>query len=90
MDKQPLKIISRVVCESKLLMDMIKLLTECDKVELVLNDDIGCSGCTGKDKFIYISKILITKDNKTEDMKYAYNDIYSQFIKYGVSLKVVV
>ena len=89
-ESNPLKINSRVVCESKLLMDMIKLLTECDKVELVLNDDIGCSGCTGKDKFIYISKILITKDNKTEDMKYAYNDIYSQFIKYGVSLKVVV
>ena len=87
----PLKVNSYVVCESKLLMDMIKLLTECEKVEFVLDDsDVGC-GCTSSpSKFTKVSKILITKDGKTEDMKYAYNNIYSQFIKYGLSLKLVV
>ena len=89
-ESNPLKVNSYVVCESKLLMDMIKLLTECDKVELVIDDsDVGC-GCTASAKFIKVAKILITKDGKTEDMKYAYNDIYSQFIKYGISLKLVI
>ena len=97
-ESNPLKVNSYVVCESKLLMDMIKLLTECDKVELVIDDsDVGC-GCTARTssrpkvsaKFIKVAKILITKDGKTEDMKYAYNDIYSQFIKYGLSLKLVI
>ena len=89
-ETNPLRVNSCVVCESKLLMNMIKLLTNADKVELILNDDIGCSGCTGKDKFIYVSKILVTKDNKTEDLKYSYNEIYSQFVKFGISLKIVV
>ena len=89
-ENNPLKVNSYVVCESKLLMEMIKLLTGCEKVELVLNEDIGCSGCRGKsDKIIYVSKILVTKEGKTEDLKYAYNNIYSQFIKYGISLKMV-
>ena len=71
-------------------MDMIKLLTNCDKVELILDDNIGCTGCISKNKYTYVSKILITKDGKTEDLKYAYNSIYSQFIQHGISLKVVV
>lgn len=89
-ESNPLKVNSYVVCDSKLLMNMIKLLTDCDKVDLVLNEDIGCSGCGGNsDKFIYVSKILISKNGKSEDMKYCYNDVYSQFIKYGISLKIV-
>lgn len=98
-ENNPLKVNSYVVCESKLLMEMIKLLIGCEKVELVLNEDIGCSGCCGtistksnggkSDKIIYVSKILVTKEGKTEDLKYAYNNIYSQFIKYGISLKMV-
>lgn len=86
----PLRINSYVVCESRLLMDMIKLLTDCDKVELVLSDEVGCSGCIGKDKLIYLTKILITKDGKTEDFKISYNNLYCEFMKYGISLKIVV
>ena len=86
----PLYINSYVVCESKILMDMIKLLTGCEKVDLVLSDDVACGGCTGNSKLIYISKILITKDGKTEEFKYSYHEIYSKFISYGISLKVVV
>ena len=89
-ENNPLKVNSYVVCESKLLMEMIKLLTDCEKVDLVLNDDISCGGCSGKsDKIIYISKILITINGKSEDLKYSRNDIYSQFIRYGVSMKMV-
>lgn len=89
-EDNPLKVNAYLVCNTTSLMNMIKLLTDADKVELVLDEDIACNSCCSSDKLIYISKILITKNNKTEDMKYAYNDIYSQFIKYGVSLKLAV
>ncbi len=89
-EDNPLKVNSYLVCNTTSLMNMIKLLTDADKVELVLNEDIACNSCCSSDKLIYISKILITKNNKTEDMKYAYNDVYSQFIKYGISLKIAI
>lgn len=50
-------------------------MTNADKAELVLNENIACNSCCTSDKLIYISKILIMKNNKTEDIKYAYNYI---------------
>ena len=89
-ESNPLKINSYVVCESKLLMNMIKLLTDCEKVDLVLDDNITCGGCIAKSsKIIYVSKILVSKDGQTEEFKYKYNRIYTEFIKYGISLKMV-
>ena len=85
----PIYVNSYVICDSQVLMSMIKLLTDCDKVDLVLNDDLACGGCTGNDKLIFVSKILITKGDKIEDLKYGYNDVYSKFVSYGISLKVV-
>ena len=85
----PLYINSYVVCDAQLLMQMIKLLTNCDKVDLVLNEDLACGGCTGDDKLIYVSKILVTKGDKVEDLKYCYNEVYSKFVSYGISLKIV-
>ena len=87
--KNPLYVNNYLVCENKVLMDLIKLSTGCEKVDLVINDDIACGGCSGNDKLIYISKILVTKDGKTEEFKHAFNEIYSKFISYGISLKVV-
>ena len=85
----PIYINSYVICDSQLLMSMIKLLTNCDKVDLVLSDDIACTSCCSDNKLIYISKILITKGDKIEELKYAYNDVYSKFVSYGISLKIV-
>ena len=85
----PIYINSYVICDAHLLMEMIKLLTNCDKVDLVLNDDLACGGCTSDDKLIYVSKILVTKGDETKDLKYGYNDIYSKLIDYGISMKVV-
>ena len=90
-ETNPLKINSYVVCKSSLLMNMIKLLTECDKVDLVIDDsDIGCGCSASSTKILKIDKILITIDDKTEEFKYKYNDIYTQFVKYGISLKLTI
>ena len=86
---QPLIINSYVICKSTVLMDIIKLLTDCDKVDLVLNEDIACGGCSDNSKLIYISKILITKDDKTTELKYGYNEAYSKLVANGISLKIV-
>ena len=87
--EQPLIINSYVICKSTTLMDIIKLLTECDKVDLVLNEDIACGGCGDSSKLIYISKILITKDDTTTELKYGYNEAYSKLVANGISLKIV-
>ena len=90
-EQNPLKINSYLICKNELLMNMIKLLTNCDKVEIVIDDCDASCGCTSNEKSLMkISKILITKDDKTEDFKYKYNDIYTQFIKYGISLKLTI
>ena len=85
----PIYINSYVICDAQILMSMIKLLTNCDKVDLVLNEDMACGGCTGNDKLIYISRILVTKGDTIEQLKYAYNDVYSKLVSYGISLKIV-
>ena len=87
----PLKINSYVICKSSLLMNMIKLLTGCEKVDFVLADEeVGCGCSASPSKLIKIDKILVTKDGKTEELKYAYNNIYTEFIKYAISLKFCV
>ena len=85
----PLFINSYVVCPSQLLMEIIKLLTKCDRVDLVLNEDLACGGCTGDNKLIFISKILVVNGDETRELKYGYNDVYSKLISYGISLKIV-
>ena len=91
-EDNPLKINSYLICKNELLMNMIKLLTNCDKVEIVIDDcDASCGCLSNNDKSLMkITKILITKDDKTEDFKYKFNDIYTQFIKYGISLKLTI
>ena len=87
----PLKINALVIADNRLFMQMVKLLTGADKVELILDEDISCEcGCTGNgDRLIYVSKVLITMNGRTEDLKYSRNDVYSQFTKYGISTKIV-
>ena len=63
-ETNPLKINSYVVCDSKLLMNMIKLLTDADKIELVLDEsDVGCGCSPSNSKFIKIDKILVYKNH---------------------------
>ena len=85
----PLLINSIVVCKAQDFMDLIKILTKCDKVDLVINEDIACGGCGGTSKLIYVSKILITKGDETKEMKYGYNEAYSKLISFGINTKIV-
>ena len=87
----PLRVNAVLVANNKLFMDMVKLLSGAEKVELVLDENVSCEcGCSANaGKLIYVSKILITMNGKTEDLKYCRNDVYSTFIKHNISTKIV-
>ena len=63
-----------------------KVLTAAEKVEFSLDEDKSCTCCNSK--YIYISKIFITKDSKTQEFKHAYNEKYSLLQRHGISLKI--
>ena len=75
-----------VVCKYETLMDIIKTLTGGDKVEFSLDEDKSCTCCNSK--YIYISKIFVTKDGKAQEFKHGWNEKYSLLQRHGISLKI--
>ena len=89
-EQNPLRINNYLVCHSNSLMELIKILTNADKVELVIDEEQGCNGCISHSKYMTIQRILVTRDGKTNDLKYSYNDVHSILIKHNISLKICV
>lgn len=87
-EHNPLIVNSLVVCKANDLMQLIKLITDAEKVELMLDADRTCQ-CS-QSKFSYIESIFVTKDGKSVDFKYGFNDKYTLLVKHAISLKVVV
>ena len=83
-ENNPLIVNKYVVCKYDTLMTIIKTLTGGDKVEFTLDEDRSCTCCSSK--FIYISKIFVTKDGKSQEFKHAYNEKYSLLQRHGISL----
>lgn len=86
----PLRVNNYLVCHSNSLMELIKILTRADKVELVIDEEEGCTGCLSNTKYMNIQRILVTKDDKTLDLKIGFNEIYSQLVRYGISTKMCI
>ena len=85
-ENNPLIINKFVVCNYNTLMNIIKVLTAAEKVEFSLDEDKSCTCCNSK--YIYISKIFVTKSGKTQEFKFAFNEKYSLLQKHGISLKI--
>ena len=85
-ENNPLIINKFVVCNYNTLMNIIKVLTSAEKVEFSLDEDRSCTCCNSK--YIYISKIFVTKNGKTQEFKFAYNEKYSLLQRHGISLKI--
>ena len=89
-EDNPLRINNYLVCNSKTLMELIKNMTYADKVELLVDEDSGCTGCVSNAKYMHIEKILITKDGVSTELKHTYNNIYTELIRHGISLKLCI
>ncbi|KAK8881105.1 hypothetical protein M9Y10_003833 [Tritrichomonas musculus] len=86
----PIRVNNYLVCHYNSLMELIKILTQADKVELVIDEEEGCTGCISNTKYMNIQRILVTKDDKTLDLKIGFNETYAQLIRYGISLKMCI
>ena len=85
-ENNPIMINKFVVCKYETLMDIIKTLTGGEKVEFTLDEDKSCTCCNSK--YIYISKIFVTKDGKAQEFKHGWNEKYSLLQRHGISLKI--
>jgi hypothetical protein len=83
----PIVIKGFLTLHHKKLIEIIQILTEADKVELMTEEGEGC-GCGGS-KFAMISKIFVLGQNgKRGEFKVNYNEEYSLLIRHGVNLKL--
>ena len=89
-ETNPIKVNDLLICHSNTLMELIKLLTQADKVELIVNDDCSCNGCVSHSKYLLIDRILVYKNNESNDLKYKYNNIYTELIRHNISLKLTI
>jgi len=87
-ENNPLIINRVVICKSSQLMHLIKLITDAEKVELLMDDDKNCT--CGKTTYRAIGSIFVTKDGKSVDFKYGFNDKYTLLMKHAISLKICV
>ena len=85
-ETNPIIINEFVVCKYETLMDIIKTLTGVDKVEFPLDEDKSCTGCNSE--YMYISKVFVTKDGKSQEFKHGWNEKYSLLQHHGISLKI--
>ena len=89
-ESNPIKINELLIYHSQTLMELIKILTNADKVELIVNDESGCTGCLSNSKYLTIDRILVYINNESFDLKYQFNNVYTEFIRHNISLKTCI
>ena len=89
-ETNPIKVNDLLICHSQTLMELIKILTNADKVELIVNDESGCTGCLSNTKYLMIDRILVYVNNESFDLKYQFNNVYTELIRHNISLKTCI
>ena len=89
-ETNPIKVNDLLICHSQTLMELIKILTNADKVELIVNDESGCTGCLSNTKYLMIDRILVYVNNESYDLKYQFNNVYTELIRHNISLKTCI
>lgn len=87
-ENNPLIVNKFVVCKGVDLVNLIKLITNADKVELMLSEDFGCT--CGSNKYVTVDNIFITKGGKSVEFQQGFNDKYTLLLKHSISLKLIV
>ena len=86
-EHNPLIVNKYVISPKDILTNLIQLLTEADKVDILLSyEDVGCS-CSANSKVAVIDKIYVTKDGSTSILKYGYAEALQVLESHSISCK---
>ena len=80
-----LRIDGKLVLKNDDLIDLIKFITNAERVEIKVDYEVNC--CGSSKGLNSINKILIINSSSTAtDMKYRFNEEYNTLLSYGISL----
>ena len=88
-EHNPLIVNKYIISPKDILINLIQLLTEADKVDIIMAvEDVEC-GCTSSSKNNYsvIDKIYVSKDGNTAILKYSYADALQILETHRISTK---
>ena len=85
-EHNPLIVNKYIISPKDILINLIQLLTEADKVEIIMNVDVDC-GCSSNNKYSVIDKIYVTKNGNTSILKYNYAEALQILEKHRISTK---
>ena len=87
-ENNPLIINKYVVAQEQQLIKLIQLLTDSENVELLKYDEtVGC--LCKSEKYDYVSKIIVKKNNETLNLKYSFADVSEFLYEHKISTKLV-
>ena len=85
-EHNPLIVNKYIISPKDILINLIQLLTEADKVEIIMNVDVDC-GCSSNNKYSVIDKIYVTKNGSTSILKYNYAEALQILEQHRISTK---
>ena len=85
-EHNPLIVNKYIISPKDILINLIQLLTEADKVEIIMNVDVDC-GCSANNKYSIIDKIYVSKDGSTSILKYNYAEALQILETHRISTK---
>ena len=85
-EHNPLIVNKYIISPKDILINLIQLLTEADKVEIIMNVDVDC-GCSSNNKYSIIDKIYVSKDGSTSILKYNYAEALQILEMHKISTK---
>ena len=85
-EHNPLIVNKYIISPKDILINLIQLLTEADKVDIIMAVDVDC-GCSAHSKYGVIDKIYVTKNGNTSILKYSYAESLQILETHRISTK---
>ena len=85
-EHNPLIVNKYIISPKDILINLIQLLTEADKVDIIMAVDVDC-GCSANSKYGVIDKIYVTKNGNTSILKYSYAESLQILETHRISTK---
>lgn len=80
-------IINKIIIPSEgAFIDLVRVLTGADEVELRYSEDVGC--ITSK-KYRFVEDIIVIKNTNPKSLRYSHPDIIRLFDKFNISVKMI-